>query len=121
MARFSEQDITELRNLKIQCSHAVVEELTKRCSPKGDAATEGVISYYDQMLDRLRKFKLVTKRRDPNFDESRRELHWVAVQAEREAVQGLYEQGEISREAASRFRANIRNREATLYEQDEIG
>lgn len=82
-----EPDMEEIRTLKMQCSQAVVEEFSKRCAYQSDDATEGVLDYYQQMLDRLRRFAFGSRRKDSSFVDSRRELHWIAIQAERDAVQ----------------------------------
>ncbi|OPH57724.1 Na+/H+ antiporter [Paenibacillus ferrarius] len=116
----SEPDMIALRTLKMQCSQAVVDEFSERCSLKSDEATEGVLEYYRQMLDRLRRFTIGSRRKDRSFDECRRELHWIAVQAERDAVQAFFEKGDITRDMATLLRRVIRNREASLYELEEI-
>ncbi|MZQ86998.1 Na+/H+ antiporter [Paenibacillus sp. 5J-6] len=116
-----EPDMAEIRTLKMQCSQAVVEEFSKRCAYQSDEATEGVLDYYQQMVDRLRRFAFGSRRKDSTFNDSRRELHWIAIQAERDAVQWFYERGDITRDMAALLRRIIRNREASLYELEEIG
>ncbi|NQX66226.1 Na+/H+ antiporter [Paenibacillus alba] len=116
----SEPDMTALRTLKMQCSQAVVDEFSERCALQSDEATEGVLEYYRQMLDRLRRYTIGSRRKDRSFDECRRELHWIAVQAERDAVQVFFEKGDITRDMAALLRRVIRNREASLYELEEI-
>ncbi|WP_127586318.1 Na+/H+ antiporter [Paenibacillus koleovorans] len=116
----SEPDRSELRALKMQCTQAVVNELSARCEQVRDEAAEGVLDHYRHMLDRLRRFTLGSQRRDQEFVEHRRELHWIAVQAERDAVQKLFEQGDISRELAAILRRMIRNREASQIELYEM-
>ncbi|MDD9268184.1 Na+/H+ antiporter [Paenibacillus sp. GCM10023248] len=117
----SDADMNALRSLKMQCGQAVVDEFSKRCAIQTDEATEGVLDYYKQMLDRLNRFTLGSRRKDRSFNDCRRELHWIAIQAERDAVQSFFEQGNITREMATLLRRIIRNREASLYELEEIG
>jgi len=119
---FSEQDVMALRGLKIQCSQAVIHQMGPLCTPEiKDDPTECVVAYYNQVLDRLKKIQLAATHKDRAFDDSRKEFHWIAVQAEREEVQSLYEQGTIDRTLAAELRRLIRDREASLYEQDELG
>ncbi|MFC5450975.1 Na+/H+ antiporter [Paenibacillus aestuarii] len=119
---FSEQDVAALRGLKIQCGQAVIHQMGPLCTPDlKDDPTECVVAYYNQVVDRLKKIQLASTHKDRTFDESRKELHWIAVQAEREEVQNLYEQGTIDRTLAAELRRLIRDREASLYEQDELG
>ncbi|MBW7457759.1 hypothetical protein K0U00_27330, partial [Paenibacillus sepulcri] len=51
-------------------------------------------------------------------EDVRLELHWIAVQAERDEVQALYERGEITRDIANGLRRIIRDREASILEQE---
>ncbi|NOV02197.1 Na+/H+ antiporter [Paenibacillus planticolens] len=120
-ASFVEPDMVEIRSLKMQCSQAVVDEFSKRCALQSDEAAEGVLDYYQQTLDRLRRFTFGSRRNDASFNDCLREVHWIAIQAERDAVQAFFERGDITREMASLLRRVIRNREATLYELEEIG
>ncbi|GIP50638.1 hypothetical protein J53TS2_42290 [Paenibacillus sp. J53TS2] len=91
-----------------------------QCKRKSDDATETVLDYYRTLLEELRKFAIGAQRKDKNYVQHRRELHWIAVQAERDAVQKLFENGDINREFASYLRKMIRNRESTLYEIEEM-
>jgi CPA1 family monovalent cation:H+ antiporter len=114
-------DIETLRNIKIRTCEAAINEVKKvRCADNEQEAV-GVISYYNSVLDRLGRFPRVVRSMDKRFDERKKELHWVAVQAERDEVQALYEKGAISRETAGKLRGIIREREAAMFEQDEIG
>lgn len=121
LAKLPAADIETLRNIKIRTCEAAISEVKKvRCEDNEQAAV-GVISYYSHVLDRLARFPRAVRSHDKRFDERKKELHWVAVQAERDEVQALYEKGVITREAAGRLRGIIREREASMFEQDEIG
>ena len=80
-----------------------------------------VIAYYNGVLDRLARFPRAVRGGDKQFEERKRELYWTAIQAERDKVQSLYEQGDITRETAGKLRAMIREREAATFELGEIG
>ncbi|CAM3250303.1 Na+/H+ antiporter [Paenibacillus lupini] len=121
-AAYTEADIYALRGLKLQCSEAVLEEMQARCMPevKNDPS-EFVIAYYNQIVNRMKTMPIHSRNKSNDFNEARKELHWVAIQAEREEVQVLYEKGTIDRELAALLRRHIRDREAAMYEEDEIG
>ncbi|MNC59054.1 hypothetical protein D3C75_1088330 [compost metagenome] len=72
------------------------------------------------MLERFNRVSAVARRNDRVFHEQRKELHGFAIQAERNAVQVMYETGELSREAAGELRRRIKAREAVQLEQDEM-
>lgn len=114
-------DIETLRHIKIRTCEAAINEVKKaRCADNEQEAV-GVISYYNGVLDRLARFPGIVRSHDRRFDERKKELHWIAVQAERDEVQALYEKGAISRETAGKLRGMIREREAAMFERDEIG
>ncbi|MFD0697620.1 Na+/H+ antiporter [Paenibacillus sp. GCM10027628] len=119
---FTDQDVEALRGLRIQCGQAVINQMGPLCTPeKVNDPTECVVAYYNQVVNRLKSMHLHSKRKEHAFDETRKELHWIAVQAERYEVQNLYEQGKIDRSQAAELRRVIRDREASMYEQDELG
>ncbi|SFD82477.1 monovalent cation:H+ antiporter, CPA1 family [Paenibacillus catalpae] len=119
---FTDADITALRGLRLQCSEAVLEEMDARCAPEAkDDPTECVTAYYHQIISRMKAMPIHSRNKTHDFHEARKELHWVAIQAERDEVQSLYEKGTIDRELASTLRRHIRDREAAMYEEDEIG
>ncbi|TVY11844.1 Na+/H+ antiporter [Paenibacillus cremeus] len=121
-ASFTEQDAEALRGLRIQCGQAVIQQMGPLCTPDtADDPTECVVAYYNQVISRLKAFQRHARRKEHALDESRKELHWIAVQAERDEVQQLYEQGTIDRALAGELRRTIRDREASMYEQDELG
>ncbi|GAA3402438.1 Na+/H+ antiporter [Paenibacillus hodogayensis] len=115
-------DFNALRNIKMQTCEAAIHEVRKvRCEDNEQEAL-GVIAYYNSMLDRLARFPLTARGiKDERYEEQKKELHWVGIQAERDEVQSLYEQGEITREMAGKLRGFIREREASTFEADEIG
>ncbi|MCS7460056.1 hypothetical protein N0M98_07875 [Paenibacillus doosanensis] len=49
-------------------------------------------------------------------EQTKRDLQWIAIQAERNEVQLLYERNQISREVANALRRNIRARETAILE-----
>lgn len=119
---FSEADIATLRGLRLQCSEAVLEEMDARCQPDSkDDPTECVTAYYHQIIKRMKAMPVHSRNKTHDFGEARKEMHWIAIQAERDEVQTLYEKGSIDRELASNLRRHIRDREAAMYEEDEIG
>ncbi|WP_091216209.1 Na+/H+ antiporter [Paenibacillus sp. BC26] len=118
----TEQDLESLRGLRIECGQVVINQMGPLCAPESaNDPTECVVAYYKQLVNRLRSFQLHHKRKKEAFDETRKELHWIAVQAERYEVQNLYEQGKIDRGLVSELRRIIRDREASMYEQIELG
>lgn len=119
---FTEHDVSVIRGLRIQCGQKVINEMGPLCSPESkNDPSECVVAYYKQILNHLKNLPKQNKRRDPDFDENRKELHWIAVQAERYEVQNLYEQGKIDRGLAAQLRRIIRDREVSLYERIELG
>ncbi|WP_256757777.1 Na+/H+ antiporter [Cohnella sp. WQ 127256] len=119
--KLSASDMELLRKSKIRTCEAAISELEKVRCRENEQETIHVISHYNHMLDRLVRSPKVENHSDSRFYDQKKELHWVAVQAERNALQELYEKGDIFRETAGRIRGIIREREASMYEQDEMG
>ncbi len=73
------------------------------------------MTHYEQLIARL---TAPYSFGEPNEgdEETRRDLQWIAIQAERDEVQSLFERGEITREVANVLRRTIRNREAAILE-----
>ncbi|RTE09137.1 Na+/H+ antiporter [Paenibacillus whitsoniae] len=119
---FTDQDVDAIRGLKLECGQAVIEQMGPLCTKdKMNDPTEWVVAHYQQVVNRIKKTSMHRKTKEPAYDETRKELHWLAVQAERYEVQNLYEQGKIDRGQAAELRRIIRDREASMYEQDELG
>lgn len=118
----SADQLDRLREVKLLTSQAAIRRLRgMRGQDKEQAAAiDNVIAHYNDAMDRLIRYTGV-RSRDRRFAERRKELHWIALQAERDEVQALYEKGEMTRDMAGRLRALIREREAAMFEQDEIG
>ncbi|MBA2937144.1 Na+/H+ antiporter [Paenibacillus sp. CGMCC 1.16610] len=119
---FTEQDVSVLRGLRIQSGQKVIDQMGTLCTPESkNDPSQCVVAYYKQILNHLKNLHVQKKHRDQDFDETRKELHWLAVQAERYEVQNLYEQGKIDRGLAAQLRRIIRDREVSLYERIELG
>ncbi|MDF2935240.1 MAG: Na+/H+ antiporter [Paenibacillaceae bacterium] len=115
------KDIEAVRKLKLKSSEVALQSLLAQ---NGTAVHKeersAVISHYREVLERFNRVSAVARRNDRSFHEQRKELHGFAIQAERNAVQVMFETGELSREAASELRRRIKAREAVLLEQDEM-
>ncbi|RAV04128.1 Na+/H+ antiporter [Paenibacillus sp. YN15] len=115
------KDLEAVRTLKLKSSEAALQSLLEQ---NGSSAhreeRSAVISHYREVLERFNRVSAVTHRHDSTFHEQRKELHGFAIQAERNAVQAMYELGELSREAAGELRRRIKAREAVVLEQDEM-
>jgi monovalent cation/hydrogen antiporter len=111
-------DQEALKRLKRQSSEAAIALVKQQDESDQRAA---VLEHYRHVLERLNRMSAASRRHDGGFTEQKKELHWVAIQAERNEVQTLFERGEISRVLAGELRRMIRDREAAMFEQVEIG
>ncbi|WP_239616505.1 Na+/H+ antiporter [Cohnella mopanensis] len=119
-AKMSASDMEVLRKSKIRTCEAAISELEKvRCKENEQEAIQ-VIAHYNLMHDRLVRSPKAETIQDKRYYDQKKELHWVAVQAERNELQALYEKGEIYRDTVGRIRGIIREREASMFEQDEM-
>ncbi|MFC3799230.1 Na+/H+ antiporter [Cohnella sp. GCM10012308] len=113
MRDLSQADREAIRGLKVQTCEAALSSLrTERICD----ARAAVMSQYEHMLTRLTSPYSFGKAPAGN-EEVRRDLQWVAIQAERDEVQSLFERNEITRDVANKLRRTIRTREATLLSE----
>ncbi|MFD2330902.1 Na+/H+ antiporter [Cohnella sp. GCM10020058] len=113
MKDLSQADREAIRGLKVQTCEAALSSLR---SERTCDAREAVMSQYEHMLTRLTSPYSFGKAPAGN-EEVRRDLQWVAIQAERDEVQSLFERNEITRDVANKLRRTIRTREATLLSE----
>ncbi|WP_409340719.1 Na+/H+ antiporter [Paenibacillus sp. MBLB4367] len=118
--KLSEADRERLKNYKIEASRSVIAKLEQMRTEQNKEDVLDVLAHYHKIVARLSGMSLSLRLEDLPLDERKRELHWVAIQAERDEVQALYEHGEINREAANELRKTIREREALIFEQGEL-
>ncbi|MBB6669539.1 Na+/H+ antiporter [Cohnella nanjingensis] len=107
-------DRVELKKMKLRTSVAVIEALEEAYAPSIPREAADVIDHYCFIKDHCSS-TYPAARGDEN---RKRDLQWIAIQAERDEVQSLYDRNEISREVATGLRRDIRNREATILESE---
>lgn len=109
----SPADREAIRGVKVQTCEAALSSLRTERTCDARAA---VMSQYEHMLAKLTSPYSFGK--PPAGDEEvRRDLQWIAIQAERDEVQSLFERNEITRDVANKLRRTIRTREATLLSE----
>ncbi|MFC0334076.1 Na+/H+ antiporter [Paenibacillus sepulcri] len=119
LPKLSMSDRQALRQIKQRTSAAVIEAFESRRFDPGRQEGRDIINHYHFLKERLSKPYPGMEQTDHEGNEDvRLELHWIAVQAERDEVQALYERGEITRDIANGLRRIIRDREASILEQE---
>ncbi|SFK96140.1 sodium/proton antiporter, CPA1 family (TC 2.A.36) [Paenibacillus sp. 1_12] len=114
----SRSDREAMRQIKLQTSNVVIETLGRLHSGSKEKEVMEVINHYHFIKDKLSKPYLSRQGNKEGNEEIKRDLHWVAIQAERDEVQALYERGIITRDIANELRRIIRDREASILEQE---
>ncbi|MDI4649732.1 Na+/H+ antiporter [Cohnella hashimotonis] len=109
----SPADREAIRGVKVQTCEAALSSLRSERTCDARAA---VMSQYEHMLAKLTSPYSFGKPPAGN-EEVRRDLQWIAIQAERDEVQTLFERNEITRDVANKLRRTIRTREATLLSE----
>jgi CPA1 family monovalent cation:H+ antiporter len=111
-------DREALRKIKLKTSSAVIEAFERLDSGHKESEVTEIINHYYLIKDKLLKPYPTTQGNNEGNEEVKRDLHWIAIQAERDKVQTLYERGEITRDIANELRRIIRDREASILEQE---
>ncbi|NOU93260.1 Na+/H+ antiporter [Paenibacillus sp. LMG 31456] len=116
--KLSNSDREALKEIKLQTSNAVIGAFEKKSMGTNKDEVINIINHYKHIIDRLSKPYPMLQGNNKGNEEVKRDLHWIAIQAERDEVQRLYEHGEITRDIANELRRIIRNREASILEQE---
>ncbi|QAA34266.1 Na+/H+ antiporter [Clostridium manihotivorum] len=109
-------NMKEVKRIKILTSKAAVEAIKTQINSENRNASLAVIDHYNEIIRRLNTINLGEISNDISKQRSR--LHLKALQAERDEVQTLLENNEITRETASKLRRFINYMEATAIEEE---
>ncbi|WP_282941131.1 Na+/H+ antiporter [Paenibacillus sp. RC67] len=108
-----------LRKAKVQTSRAAIDAIQQRITDKNRTAAETVIAHYQAIIDRLCRNQIQPHKLEL-FHKQKREIMFKALQVERNEVQLMFEQGDISRELAGSLRKFINYMESTSLEEEPI-
>lgn len=104
--------------LKVNMAKAAISYLKNHMSAENENIYLSIIGEYNEMIV---KFKLMKKGADSiHHIQLQRELQIKAFQAERDEIQSLYEEGEITIEVTRKIRKQINIREAYWMEESSL-
>ncbi|WP_028392689.1 Na+/H+ antiporter [Bacillus cihuensis] len=105
--------------LKVKTAKAAIREIKEKTSPEDRGISLIVIAEYSSLISRFRRETKVSERyKQINFE---RDLQYIAIQAERDDIQDMFEEGTISFEIAQKIRQYINIREASTVEESNYG
>ncbi|CAM4289897.1 Na+/H+ antiporter [Paenibacillus xylanexedens] len=99
------------RQVKLRTSEAAIKAIRAHMNDGNRVVALSVIAKYERVIAKLRTWNQ-GKTEDP-FNQEKLELQMVAIQEQRNTVQQLYENGEITRDVAAKLRRFINDVEAT--------
>jgi len=105
------------RKVKLRTSQAAIKAIRAQMNDSNRVAALAVISKYERVIAKLRAWNQDKTTEDP-FNQDKLELQMVAIQEQRNTIQQLYENGEITRDVAARLRRYINDVEATALKND---
>ncbi|TQR20294.1 hypothetical protein [Psychrobacillus vulpis] len=104
--------------LKVDMSKAAIEYLKAHMTPEKEETYLLIIGEYNEMI---LKFKLAKTGVDSvHYMQVKREIQDKAFQAERDEIQNLFENGEITLEVTRKMRKQINIREAYWMEENSV-
>ncbi|MEH7072799.1 Na+/H+ antiporter [Neobacillus drentensis] len=104
--------------LKVNMAKAAIKYLNSQMTPENEHVYLSIIGEYSEMIT---KFKLARKGGDSrHYSQLQRELRVKAFQAERDEIQNLYEEGEITSDVIRKIRKQINIREAYWMEESSL-
>lgn len=113
---FQVENAELFRKVKLRTSEAAIQAIRAQMTDANRVVALSVISKYERIIAKLRVWNL-DKTEDP-FNQDKLELQMLAIQEQRNTVQQLYENGEITRDIAARLRRYINDVEATALKND---
>ncbi|GGD51121.1 Na+/H+ antiporter [Paenibacillus nasutitermitis] len=116
----SEKDIKVLREIKKQAAEAAAAAIEKIMDNSNKSAALTVVSHYHEMIERLNS-GMQGRKKSHKADLDVKGIHIMAIQTERDEIQSLYEKGEITYGMANKLRLFSNFREASAFEEEEIG
>lgn len=117
----SEQEVAgleEIKQTKILTSKAAIRKIKSQINEENMKASFAVIEHYNEIIRRM--YRVNKNDKDDNYNKQKRELQFRALQAQRNEVQELFENNEITRETANKIRKFINYLEAIGIEEEII-
>jgi len=90
-------DRESLRKIKLQTCSAVINAFEKLPVDPNKCEVTDIINHYHFIKVKLSAPSPLLQSYNAGNEEAKRDLHWKAIQAERDEVQTLYERSEINR------------------------
>ncbi len=111
----SKERLHKMIAIKLKTAKAAIREIKEKTSPDDKGISLIVIAEYSFLISRLKRDnKMVRGHEQVNFE---RDLQYIAIQAERDEVQDMFEEGTISFELAQKMRQHINIREANVVDE----
>lgn len=108
-------DLSMMRMLRIRTSEFAVRQVSQSKHKDNEVAVLNVIAHYDQTMTALRK-QLSAYNCTDSFNSYKSEMEIISIQAERNALQTMYEQTIISRKQLNKLQQLVSLREADIIE-----
>ncbi len=100
---------------RIKTAEAAIAELTSYKNKENESAVYPVIAHYRCLIVELRK--QIFAATDKDYEERKKELKMGCIQAERNELQTLFEQGKISRKQLGKLQTQVSYRESNIIEE----
>lgn len=102
--------------LRLKSAHAAIEALRKERTGPNRIAAARVVHYYRRMTAELSK-QLGTEDWSSCSDEAMKELELLSVQAERDELRQLFQQGKLTRKQLNKLQMQASIREADILDK----
>ena len=100
---------------RIKTAEAAIAELTSYKNKENESAVYPVIAHYRCLIVELRK--QIFAATDKDYEERKKVLKMGCIQAERNELQTLFEQGKISRKQLGKLQTQVSYRESNIIEE----
>lgn len=101
-----------------ELSEMAIQVIRKNVTPENKGISYLIIGEYLELITKIKSMK--SENYSHSFTELERELKAIAFQAERDEIQKLYENGDVTKDVANKIRQQINIREAYFIERAAI-
>lgn len=110
------EEIKQLKKLKLQTSRAAMARLREGMNDDNREAVLSLIVHYQETVERLKE-SIRSPERKEQFEQQKRELENKAIQLERDALQEMYANGEVTLGMMNSLRFFVNAMEAAVAEE----
>ncbi len=116
---WGERTAHALKKLKVKTSKAAIMKLKPLINEEEPCVVLSVITFYHKAMDRI-ECSLTSSEQQEEFEDRKRDMEFKAIQMQRDGLQKLYAEGDVSLTTLNNLRYFVNTMEAAITEEEEL-